>query len=146
MQKGRIGMQWLGVMALTILALSVPSEMASAKSQPKTYPEEGKVIGTGTSQTLRFTYEVETDSRIYKLECDKLPKPGLTSYTPRECGGARKIQIGDVIHLRKDKSWAYIPIAEHPAEEQRLRILSEEAKSYVKPADSKAESKPDDKQ
>jgi hypothetical protein len=126
-------------MASCVLALCIPTATALAKSEPKAYPENGKVIGIGTSESIRATYEVETESEVYKLECEKVPRPGLKSYTPRECGGSRKIQIGDVIHLRKDKSWVYIKIDENGRDtEQKLRILSEELRPGVRPADKAA--------
>ena len=140
-QRGRC---FLSLMASCALALCIPTARALAKSEPKAYPEEGKVIGTGTSESIRATYEVETNSKIYKLECEKVPRPGLKSYTPRECGGSRKIQIGDVIHLRKDKSWVYIQIDENGrGTEQKLRILSEELKSSVRPADKASATQPE---
>jgi hypothetical protein len=138
------GTRVLGVLALSILAWSVTPATAFAKKQPKTYPEEAKVIGIGTSQLVRYTYRVETDTKIYELECDKLPRPGLTSYTPRECGGAKKIQIGDVIHFRNEKAWAYIPVTEADGHtgEQRLRILREDLKPAAKAADKSQATEP----
>jgi hypothetical protein len=135
------GTRVFGVLVLSILAWSVT---AFAKKQPKTYPEEGTVIGTGTSQLLRYTYKVETDAKTYELECDKVPRPGLTSYTPRECGGAKKIQIGDVIHFRNEKAWAYIPVngTDGQSGEQRLRILREELKPASKAADKTQAAEP----
>jgi hypothetical protein len=43
-----------------------------------------------------------------------------------ECGGSKKLQVGDVIHFRIDKDRAYIPItkAYNSAGEEKLRILS----------------------
>jgi hypothetical protein len=134
MRYERRGTRMLSVLVLSILAFNVWPRIALAKKQPKTYPEEAKVIGTSISQSFKYVYRVETNTRIYELECDKLPRPGLSTYNPRECGGAKKIQIGDVIHFRSEKGWAYIPITETDGipGEQRLRIHREELKPGAK--------------
>jgi len=43
-----------------------------------------------------------------------------------ECGGSKKLQVGDVIHFRIEKGQAYIPITrtDNSAAEEKLRILS----------------------
>lgn len=117
---------------------------ALAKKVPKSYPQEGKVIGTGTTEhtdssgsggaqsTLSHyshVYTVETATEVFKLDCGKLPK-FVWSSTGAECGGSKKIQIGDVLHFRVQKGWVYIPLGDgQDASEQKLRILSEEMKS-----------------
>jgi hypothetical protein len=128
------GTRMVVVLILSVLALSIRPGTAFAKKPPKTYPEEAKVIGTSVSQSARYVYKVETDTRTYELECDKAPRPGLSTYTPRECGGAKKIQIGDVIHFRSEKGWAYIPVTETDglSGEQRLRVQREELKPGAK--------------
>lgn len=124
------------VLTLTHAVLSPP---AFAKDEPKTYPEAGKVIGKGTrgvSPSFTRTYKVETDTKIYQLDCGKNPFlpgfiPGTTS-TGGECGGDKKLQIGDVIHFRTKKEWAFMLVtikSDGPnPEEQKLRIISEELK------------------
>ena len=122
--------------ALTIIGLQ---GIASAKKQPKVYPVEGKVVATGLYEfavrKYTHTYNVVSDTRLYVLNCEE--EPGLFSSTGPECGGDKKIQIGDIIHFRVEKSWAYISIVEtaksystYPKEtvtrEQRLRVLREE--------------------
>lgn len=122
--------------ALTIIALQ---GIASAKKQPKVYPVEGKVVATGLYEfavrKFTHTYNVVSDTRLYVLNCEE--EPGLFSSTGPECGGDKKIQIGDIIHFRIEKSWAYISIVESVTDhstfskeqvsrEQRLRVLREE--------------------
>jgi hypothetical protein len=43
-----------------------------------------------------------------------------------ECGGTKKLQIGDAIHFRIDKNEAYIPITktDNSTAEEKLHILS----------------------
>ena len=135
-------------MVALVLALTGLTAEAYAKKQPKTYPEQGKVTATsvnqvpyrqtisgpnGTSSVKRIrttrTYTVVTDTRTFELDCGKTPP--LFSSTPGECGGDRKIQIGDVIHFRIEKGWAYIsaPETSDPVYEEKLRILDEQMKA-----------------
>jgi hypothetical protein len=163
------------MLVLPFLALLFSFGDAYAKKPPKTYPEEGKVIGSGTGQhtagggmmmgnspssinvrtVYTRTYKVETATKMYEVDCGK--PPGLFSSNPGECGGDKKIKIGDVIHFRTDKGWVYIPVvettndsyAEHTSNgEEKLRILNEELKPDTKtPATPPAEAKaPDAKQ
>ena len=141
------------------LAVMIPVRTLLPKDQPKTYPEEGKIVGSGTTaravaagNTTRtvftHTYKVATDTKIFELDCNKVP---FITSTGGECGGDKKLAIGDSIHFRIQKSWAYIPITDsgQPAE-QKLRILSEElnpdAKAADKPqtTDDKTDAKPPD--
>ena len=119
------------LLVVLTLALVVLSQAGFAKREPKTYPETGKVIGVGTREgaPAHFThvYKVETDSKIYGLDCNKQTIfPG----TGGECGGDKKLKIGDEIHFRTEKVWVYIPVtgSGQTASEQKLRILSEELK------------------
>src|SRR5262249_45246001 len=112
-----------------------------AKEQAKGYPQEGKVVGTGVSgQTVQsgdppaavtkytHVYTIETVTEIFKLDCGKQPF-GPWSSTGGECGGDKKIQIGDVLHFRVHKGWAYISVTSHNQPgEQKMRILSEDRK------------------
>jgi len=144
MQHGRgRGTQMLAALVLLVLALSFPPGTAFAKKQPKTYPEEGKVIGMGFNQLGRSrTYKVETDTRIYELDCSK-PSFFPNSAVP-ECGGERKLQIGDVIHFRTEKGWAHIPVSAFVSDtdEQKLRILREEMKPNAKRVDKTQAAEP----
>src|SRR5579883_2832708 len=82
---------------LALMLLAAPGTFA--KKPPRTYPEEGKIIGTSINQVEHTrTYRVVTDARTYELDCGKHPE--LFSSTPGECGGDKKLQIGDVIHFR----------------------------------------------
>ena len=126
----------LRLLPVLTLACVVLSHTAFAKQEPKIYPEVGKVIGTGTSGDRPFftrTYKVATGTKIYLLDCGKTPFlpvfPGA-SKTGGECGGDKKLQIGDDIRFRTKKEWVYIPItgSGQTASEQKLRILSEELK------------------
>jgi len=108
-----------------------------ASKQPKTYPMEGKIVGTGINQLERTrTYRVVTEARTYELDCGKHPE--LFSKTPGECGGQKKLQIGDVIHFRIENGKAYIPVPEtiEASGEQKMRILREELRPAAKPADT----------
>lgn len=139
----------LDLLALFIFALVV-SAVAAAK-EAKTYPESGKVIGIGQNEHTKthpqtgnntgggsysvysHTYKIETDTRIYEMDCGKTPM--FFGSTGKECGGNKALQIGDVIHFRVEKGSAYISLSD--GSEQKLRILNEEAKPDAKPADAK---------
>jgi hypothetical protein len=117
--------------------LALAQGAASADKKPKTYPESGKVIGLGTTPHTRgngtvysHTYKVETDTTIFLLDCGKLP---FMTGTGGECGGGqRKIQLGDVIHFRIEKSDVYISAPDLSggtgSDEEKLRIISQELK------------------
>jgi hypothetical protein len=142
------------VLILSVLAVIVSAGTVSAKKQPKTYPEQGKVIGTGLhsyteiygqtpAEKYTHTYTVATDTRVYLLNCEE--EPALLKSTGPDCGGDKKIQIGDVIHFRIDKGWAFIAVTatdrqsgERKDFEQRLRILNEELKTDSKAANTPA--------
>jgi len=140
-----------GVGVVLILAGSVLAGTAFAGTKDPTYPEEGKVTATSVNQvpvttytqangvtipvkTIRLsrTYTVQTETKTYDLDCGKTPH--MFSRTPGECGGTKKIQVGDSIHFRLQKGWAYIPITEmnggkEESKEQKLRVLNEELKA-----------------
>jgi hypothetical protein len=87
-----------------------------------------------------------TGTKSYVLECGHKPVFGTTG---EECGGNKKLQIGDVIHFRIEKDKAYIPITKTDSSvgEEKLRILSTTLKPDA-PADKppgapeKTETKP----
>ena len=129
---------------------------AFAKKEPKIYPIEGKVSATAVNQVpytystsdgkttsshrgiaRTRTYTVQTDTKTYELDCGK--RPGIFSTTPGECGGDKKIQIGDTVHFRVNKGWAYIPVAENGQAdlEQKLRILNEDLMPDATPTEPK---------
>jgi len=145
----------LYLLSLLIFDLVVLSGAASAK-EPKTYPESGKVVGIGQNEHTKnhpktgngmgggsysvysHTYKIETDTKIYELDCGKTPMFGVTG---KECGGDKPLQIGDVIRFRVEKGSAHIPLSD--GSEQKLRVLNEEARPEAKPEDAKT---PDAKQ
>jgi hypothetical protein len=101
-----------------------------ATKEPKTYPEEGKIVATGLNEWVVnsqhqyvHTYTVVTNTKSYLLECGHKPLFGSMG---EECGGSKKLQIGDVIHFRIEKNQAYIPITkiDNSVAEEKLHILS----------------------
>jgi hypothetical protein len=142
--------QSLYPLALFFFTLFLLTASAAAK-EPKTYPESGKVIGIGQNEHTKshpktgngmgggsysvysHTYKIETDTKIYELDCGKTPT--FFGSTGQECGGDKPLQIGDVIHFRVEKGSAHIPLSD--GSEQKLRVLDEEAKPEAKPADAK---------
>jgi len=114
-------------------ALLLASFTAHAQKPAKSYPEEGKVIGRGTTEhtmgvTNYFTqtYKVQTDKVVYVLDCGKKPFFGKTG---AECGGEKKIEVGDTIHFRIEKNSVYIPVKDPVVagmSEEKLRIMSQE--------------------
>lgn len=139
----------LYLLALFIFALIVLSGAAAAK-EAKAYPESGKVIGVGQSEHTKthpntgniggdtysvysHTYKIETDTKIYELDCGKTPM--FIGTTGGQCGGDKPLQIGDLIHFRVEKGSAHILLSN--GSEQKLRILNEEAKPESKTADAK---------
>jgi hypothetical protein len=145
-KRSRTSLPVFFTLALFVLAL-VPM-IAAAKSAEKTYPMTGKVVGMGQNQsqvrtapgpnggsrTVYFhTYKVETESRIYDLDCEKA---ALVHNTGKECGGDQPLDIRSVLQFRIEKGEVYIQLPD--AKEQKLRILSEDAKPEPKPADAPA--------
>jgi hypothetical protein len=66
---------------------------------------------------------VKTPTRVFVLECSYY-MDGIHVHSPSECGGKKKIAMGDAIRLRvDDKDHAYVPIDN--GKEQRLSVLSE---------------------
>jgi len=111
----------------------------------KEYPIAGNVVALGTNQeitggggapvangvggggggvitNLHRTYTVKTPTRVFVLECP-FWMTGIHIHSPRECGGSRKIALGDVLHFRIEKNHAFIPTDK--GNEQKLNILSE---------------------
>jgi len=60
---------------------------------------------------------------------------GIHVHSPSECGGNKKLAIGDTIHFRVDKNFAYLQTDN--GKEQKLRILSEGTKDKGAPEDVK---------
>lgn len=119
---------FLSVLAIFIVVSSVLTGTVLAKNVPKNYPEEGKVTGIGTDEHANrvhsHVYKLETANEVLVLDCGT-----RFGFSGGECGGDKKIQIGDVIHFRREKNSAYIPISYSGGQtEQKLRIVSEEMK------------------
>jgi len=133
------GMRTFFRVFLAGVLLALAHGAASADKKPKTYPETGKVVGLGTTPHTRgngtvysHTYKVETDTAMFLLDCGKLP---FMTGTGGECGGDQhKIQLGDVIHFRIEKSDVYISAPDvsgaSGSDEERLRIISQELKPH----------------
>lgn len=115
---------------LTVMLIA--SGRAFASKEPKTYPEEGKIVGRGTkayvsighpSVMLPF-YTVETDTKTFELICG----------TRKGCGGDKKLDIGDVIHFRIDQkhgvrcAFIQAPKGGDASREEYLLIGNEELK------------------
>jgi hypothetical protein len=124
---------------LSVLFLGILAGTAVAKKQPKTYLEEGTIIGTGTTEHTHVggsifgapgaatmgsvgsrskythTYRVQTGTKILELDCGQ---EAVFHSTGSECGGKNPLKVGDVIHFRIEKEWVYIPIiAKVPVDE-----------------------------
>ena len=121
----------LGLHFIFLFSLVFPAVLFSGG---KDHPLQGTVTALGTSQettgggttnVLTFehrTYTVKTDARIFVLECP-YSMTGLR-IGPSECGGKKKIALGDTIHFRLEKkNKAFILIDQ--GKEQRLRVISE---------------------
>jgi hypothetical protein len=124
------GTRALAVLGVFILAVGILSVTALANKEPRTYPEEGKILATGLTEWVvnrqhqyAHTYTVVTNAKSYLLECGHKPLFGSMG---EECGGSKKLQVGDVIHFRIDKNQAYIPITkiDNSVAEEKLHILS----------------------
>jgi len=130
--------------AVALSTVMLFSATLHAKGEPKTYPESGKVIAAGLNEHTKshptwgdpnggavhgggsysaysHTYKVETETKIYELDCGKT---AMFHSTGKACGGDKGLQIGDVIHFRTEKESFYIPLPD--GSEQKLRILQEE--------------------
>src|SRR5205085_8999005 len=84
--------------AMLILTVSMFSVNAFGKKEPKSYPEDGKIVATGLTEWVinnkhqyAHTYTVVTDTKSYVLECGHKPLFGSMG---EECGGSKKLQIG----------------------------------------------------
>jgi hypothetical protein len=100
----------------------------------KEHPMQGTVTALGTNQDttgggttavfthVHRTYTVRTDSRIYVLECP-YDMEAVPIIAPRECGGKKKIAIGDTVHFRLEKNSAFVLTA--PGKDHKLRVVSE---------------------
>jgi hypothetical protein len=126
------GFAYLGSYFLLLASVVVPTTLIASG---KDHPMQGTVTALGTSQettgggtTSVFTFEhrtytVKTDNRIFVLECPYYMSGGIR-IGPTECGGKRKIALGDTIHFRLEKNKAFI--LNDQGKDQKLRIIREE--------------------
>jgi hypothetical protein len=151
-QHHRTGHNLMRMLVMSGVLLGILAGAAFAKKEPKTYPEEGRVIATGTTVHTRtsgsivgapggatngsvssrskytHTYKVQTATKIFEMDCGK---EAVFHSTGAEClAGSKPIQVGDALHFRIDKDYAYIPLLDQngtQSGEEKLRILSAEA-------------------
>ena len=136
MQHERTSHNLVRMLVMSVALIGILAGIAFAKKEPKTYPEEGKIVGTGTTEHTRtsgsvfggpggpttgsigsrsrytHTYKVETSTKVFELDCGQ---EAVFHSTGKECGGEKPLQVGDVIHFRIEKEWVYIPINEKVA-------------------------------
>jgi len=131
---------------LAALVFVLGGSVAFAGGDPKTYPEEGKVTGTSTTDvhgsgphgehTLTMpSYKIETDTRIYEVRC-------ANSFA---CGGKNKLEIGEVIRFRVGKKMGKQCVffqAPGDDKERYVLVLSEELKPDAKPATQPSAAEP----
>jgi len=140
-RKTTVGFAYLGVHLLLLGFIAFPTVVLAGG---KEYPIQGTVTALGTSQEttgggstsvgggstsvvthVRRTYTVKTSDRVFVLECPYW-MDGFHIYSASECGGKKKIEIGDAIRFRVEKGRAYLLTAE--GKEQKLRVVSEAMK------------------
>jgi len=133
-----VGFAYLGVHLLLLGFIAFPTVVLAGG---KEYPTQGTVIALGTSQETtgggstavgggstsvvthrRRTYTVKTPDRVFVLECPYW-MDGFHIYSASECGGKKKIEIGDLIRFRVEKGRARLLTAE--GKEEKLRVVSE---------------------
>src|SRR5258706_14138542 len=114
-----IAFEHLGMCLVLFCCISSPNIVFAAE---KHYPVEGTVTALGTNQETtggsntpvtnmtHRTYTVKTSTRIFVLECPYWMN-GFHIHSPSECGGGKKIELGDTIHFRVQKRDAYVQTA-----------------------------------
>jgi len=129
-----VGFAYLGVHLLLLGFIAFPTVVLAGG---KEYPIQGTVIALGTSQettgggsTSVFThahrtYTVKTPTRVFVLECPYW-MDGFHIHSPSECGGKKKIEIGDAIRFRVEKNRAHVLTSE--GKEEKLGVVSEAMK------------------
>src|SRR5215472_2647278 len=117
---------------LSVVLLGLLAGTAAAKKEPKSYPEEGKIIGIGTTEHTHvngsifgapgtattgnvgsrskytYTYKIQTGAKILQLDCGQ---EAVFHSTGKECGGEKPLKVGDVIHFRIEKESVYILVS-----------------------------------
>ena len=120
-----------GLRVVTLCFAVFPSMLFAGS---KEHPMQGTVIALGTSQDttgggttpvfthVHRTYTVRTDTRAFVLECP-YDMEAIPIVAPRECGGKKKIAIGDTIHFRLEKNNAFVLTAQ--GKDEKLKVVSE---------------------
>ena len=98
------------------------------------YPVSGKVLAVASKGA--HSYQVETDSKIYLLLCEKTK--GIHMAMPECKVDDKPIAAGDTVQFRVDGDLAYMPGVK--GSEEELRILTTELKVIPPPAASEASS------
>jgi Cu/Zn superoxide dismutase len=126
-----VAFAYLGVHLLLLSYIAFPAVVLAGG---KDYPIEGTVTALGTTQettgggntststVIHRTYTVKTPTRVFVLQCPYWMS-GFHIHSASECGGKRKIEIGDAIRFRVEKNRAHLLTAE--GKEQKLGVLSE---------------------
>lgn len=122
---------YLGLLLVILCLVAFPSMLFAGG---KEHPIQGTVTALGTSQDttgggttsvfthVHRTYTVKTDTRVFVLECP-YDMEALPIAAPRECGGKKKIAIGDAIHFRLEKNNAFVLTAQ--GKDEKLRVVNE---------------------
>lgn len=152
MNKGMHGIAFGGSgMRIALLCCAALTSVAFAG--PKEYPIEGTVTALGTNQELmgggstsvstilHRTYTVRTPTKVFVLECPYWMNSRnlvLRIHAPKqsnECGGTKRLEVGNTIHFRVEKDRAYL--LTDTGKEQKLKILSESMKGEGTPEPGK---------
>lgn len=112
---------FIGVVLLSVVAFCLLPLWAKDK-QANDYPLSGKVLSSSSKGS--HAYQVETDSRIYLMLCEKVK--GFHMSLPECKVDDRPIADGDTVQFRVDGDFAYMPVAK--GAEDGLRILTTELK------------------
>jgi hypothetical protein len=103
-----------------VLAFCLLPSWAKDKEAPD-YPLSGKVLSSSAKGL--HSYQIETDSRIYLLMCERVK--GFHMGLPDCLVGDKPIATGDTVQFRVDGDRAFMPVAKG---EDELRILTTEFK------------------
>ena len=129
-----VGFAYLGVHLLLLGFMAFPTVVLA---RGKEYPIQGTVIALGTSQETtgggstsvithaHRTYTVKTPTRVFVLECPYW-MDGFHIHSSSECGGKKKIEIGDAIRFRVEKNRAHVLTTE--GKDEKLGVVSEAMK------------------
>lgn len=126
-----VSLAYLGVHLLLLGFIAFPAVVLAGGND---YPIQGTVTALGTSQEMtgggstsvvthvHRTYTVRTPTRVFVLVCPHW-MDGFHIHAPSECGGKKKIEIGDAIRFRVEKNRVHVLTAE--GKEEKLGVVSE---------------------